>query len=592
MKERPKDLPDPSPFQTRQADDPRTRTSQSAQLSLPVGSTDKPQGKLESLLVQIVASMAALDSEEVLREILNELRRLAPILNAAVHLLDEEGGRLKHLESTGSAAAEPLCQVSLDDPGIVARCARLGRPVFETEATCKPDNPEADPRTCAQYAVPLKAAGRLLGVLHIESDRAEGLPDFVREFADQLAAPTALALERSQLHKRLRDSEERFRCLFEQELFGAVLCDLHGKILLANPEFTRIVWFAPDELHGVDFVEFVYPDDRPMLREAVRGILSGEMERCALEIRHCRRTGDPAWCRASFSILRDSAGEPFQILAIIHDVGEWKRTQEDRDKLQEQLLHAQKMDAIGKVASGVAHDFNNLLGVMMGYASLMRVRLPPDDPLQDAVAMVEQSAERAAELTRHLLGLSRHDKGPQRPVDLRPVLDRVVKMARRTFDPRVRIVLTVEGDVPAVLGDAGRIEQAVLNLFLNARDAMPEGGTLTVEVRRSELGSNDTDFPEQLPAGQYVELCVRDTGGGIEPALLARIFEPFFTTKEGEKGTGLGLSMVRAIVENHGGSIKVRSEPGRGTEFTVLLPATKEGAAPEVNQGSSGSLEG
>jgi CheY-like chemotaxis protein len=241
--------------------------------------------------------------------------------------------------------------------------------------------------------------------------------------------------------------------------------------------------------------------------------------------------------------------------------------------LQQQLFQAQKMEALGTLAGGIAHDFNNLLSVMLGFASLARQRLSSDDPLQDSMGMIEQSAQRAADLTSQLLGFARPERQQVRPVCVDDVVDRIERMVARTFDRSITVSIHKGGEPLWVKAEPSYLEQALLNLCINGRDAMPHGGSLTLEVSAVTVDAPPPGLPAQGAPGQYASISVQDTGVGISPETLPRVFEPFFTTKESGRGTGLGLAMVYGFVKNHGGFVKVESEPGQGARFTILLPS-------------------
>jgi nitrogen-specific signal transduction histidine kinase/ActR/RegA family two-component response regulator len=245
---------------------------------------------------------------------------------------------------------------------------------------------------------------------------------------------------------------------------------------------------------------------------------------------------------------------------------------EERGRLQEKLFQAQKMEALGTLAGGIAHDFNNLLAVILGFASIVRLRLSPSDPLLEFVKMIEQSAERGADLARQLLGLARQGKCDSVPIRVGDVLGRVVKIITRTFDRRIQVQTRIEPWPLWVDANPGQLEQAILNLCINARDAMPEGGVLALESSRVTLGEGDSSRPSHCLPGNYARITVRDTGVGIAPQLLARIFDPFFTTKEPSKGSGLGLSMVYGMASSAGGFVQVESEVGLGSAFSISLP--------------------
>ena len=259
-------------------------------------------------------------------------------------------------------------------------------------------------------------------------------------------------------------------------------------------------------------------------------------------------------------------------------------------KLKEKLLQAQRTESLGTLAGGIAHDFNNLLGVILGFASIVRLRLAPSDPLIEFVKMIEQSAQRGSELTRQLLGLAHQGKQKAVPIRVGDVLGRVVKIITSTFDRRIQVQTRSQSGPLWVDANPAQFEQAVLNLCINGRDAMPEGGVLTLENSRVVHGENDPSLPSRCLPGNYACITVQDTGIGMPPQVLSRIFDPFFTTKEPGKGFGLGLSTVYGMASSAGGFVQVASEVGLGSTFSIHLPLK----VPPVEQRSlirSSSLE-
>ncbi len=260
------------------------------------------------------------------------------------------------------------------------------------------------------------------------------------------------------------------------------------------------------------------------------------------------------------------------------EMAERSRADAARRQLEAQLLQAQKMEAIGRLAGGIAHDFNNLLTVITGRSEMMLVRLPPDHPLHRDVSLVLKTAERAAHLTRQLLAFSRKQVLAPRVLDLNGVVAGMTAMLRRLIGEDIELVTQLSPDLWGVKADPGQIEQVILNLAVNARDAMPGGGRLTIETANVDVEALQDRLPHA--AGPHVMLAVRDTGHGMDVATRARIFEPFFTTKEPGKGTGLGLATVYGIVQQSGGQICVDSAPGAGASFVVYLPRAEEAAGP------------
>ncbi len=251
----------------------------------------------------------------------------------------------------------------------------------------------------------------------------------------------------------------------------------------------------------------------------------------------------------------------------------WYKEARERD---DQLRQSQKMEAIGRLAGGVAHDFNNLLTLMRGYAQLLEASMQSDDPRRADVQEILEAADRAAGLTRQLLAFGRRQLVTPRPLALDAIVENLEHMLRRLLDENIALTCTAPPDLWRVRADAGQIEQVVINLVINARDAMPNGGTLHIELKNEVLGERPASGGPQLPPGSYVRLAVTDAGCGMDQEMVSRIFEPFFTTKPEGRGTGLGLATVYSIVEQASGAIDVDTEVGRGTTFHVYLPRTTE----------------
>ncbi len=543
------------------------------------------RGTQQALLVEVNATLAAaIDAEVVLPQILSRLTARTQLLNASVYLLDPEKHQLRCAAENGFPAPEAYRSLELEGGGLTTWVARTGEGVYVPDVSRDPRYLCADPSTRSEYAVPLRAGATLLGVLNIESDQVDGIRAVARKLIDQLAGQVAFAIERSNLYKWLRDSEERFRSIFEQSQFGVALGDLEGRFLNVNRAFGRILGYEPGELHGLHISHIFHPDELPRPFDNLRGLLAGKTDYFYAEGRCQHKSGEPVWCSAIVSLIRDAAGRPSYTLAMLYDISERKKAEEERARLQEQLFHSQKMMAIGTLAGGIAHDFNNLLGVILGYASLVRRRLPPADALQEPVRVMELSAQRAAELTSQLLQFARQETSRVEHVAIAEVVDHVLKVVSETFDRRIRIGACLAPELPCLKGDPGHLELAILNLCINARDAMPQGGTLTVETSGVTLGGEDAPLPAQCAPGEYVRIAIRDTGVGIKPELLQRIFEPFFTTKEPGKGSGLGLAAVYAIVNSHGGFVRAASQVGSGSEFTVYLPVLSRHVEPSAEE--------
>ena len=310
----------------------------------------------------------------------------------------------------------------------------------------------------------------------------------------------------------------------------------------------------------------VHPDDLPVLERAFGDHLHGRTPFVELEFRVGTADGRWRWVALDGrATARDASGAPSHVAGTVRDVT-------DRKRLEGQLLQAQRLDGLGRLAGGVAHDFNNLLTAMLGHVELLQAELPPDDPRHADLREIAEAGARASSLTRQLLAFARRQPVAPRDVSLNTLVTGLGRLLRRLLGEDVTLHTELAEPLWAVRVDPGQLEQVVLNLAVNGRDAMPGGGTLTIATRNVDLDTNPSEAPA-LPPGRYVQLSVADTGTGISPSDLQHIFEPFFTTKELGKGTGLGLATTYGIAAQAGGTVTVRSTPGAGSEFVVWLPA-------------------
>jgi two-component system cell cycle sensor histidine kinase/response regulator CckA len=316
----------------------------------------------------------------------------------------------------------------------------------------------------------------------------------------------------------------------------------------------------------------ILPEDLEVLRRSAQEHLEGRREIHEAEYRIRHRDGSIRWIHTRGKIHRDDHDVPIRWSGIDWDITERKRMEQEMASLQEQLRQAQKMEAIGRLAGGIAHDFNNALTVIRGNCQLSLLDLHEADPLYGNLKEIEQSVERAARLTQQLLAFSRKQIMQMKVVDPNALIEDLQKILRRILGEDIELTTFLEEGVGKVRVDPGQMEQAVINLAVNARDAMPRGGKLTIETANVELDEAYARDHVAVTPGPYVMLSVSDTGVGMSPEVRERAFEPFFTTKEAGKGTGLGLSMVYGIVKQSGGNIWVYSEMGKGTTFKIYLP--------------------
>jgi PAS domain S-box-containing protein len=374
----------------------------------------------------------------------------------------------------------------------------------------------------------------------------------------------------------LRRERERYQSLFEASPDAVFL--LRGlEIVDCNPATFAIFGGDPESIIGrsvMDLSPPTQPDGRTSADAA------GEIARTAADqplqtFQWVHLTVDGREFDAEVRIKPfGQADAAPMLLAFVRDITEER-------SLQEQLHHAQKLDAVGRLAGGVAHDFNNMLGGISGAAELLKLRLAPDDALRSHVRLILDTVERAAELSGRLLAFSRKGRGVSTPVDLHRVLRDAFRIFRSGLDPRIETEVDLAAGSSTVVGDPSQLQNVFLNLLINARDAMPEGGALRVATREVMLGAPAcAESPFDLTPGPHIEIMVVDTGFGMDDATRNRIFEPFFTTKEEGRGTGLGLASAYGVVKNHGGEIRVESLPGVGASFTLRLPCTAAPAVP------------
>ena len=432
-----------------------------------------------------------------------------------------------------------------------------------------------DPFIRFYAGVPLRTAdGHAIGTLAVADavprQLAPGQLDALRVLGRQVMAQLelrrqAFGTDRHRDAEQRRDAEDRFRQLAEsiQQVFW--MTDPHGGLLYVSPAFETIFGRSCESLvanPGV-WMDAVHPDDRERVEQAAYA--RSRRDEYDEVYRIVRPDGAVRWIRDRAFHMYDQAGELHRLVGTAADITEQRH-------LEEQLQQAQKMEIVGRLAGGVAHDFNNLLTVINGMADLVLAGLAEDDPVRRDITQIRLAGDRAAALTGRLLAVSRRQILKPEVIDLSAIVTGLRDMIQRLIGEDITLVLELAPDLASIRADPGQIEQVLLNLVVNALDAMPDGGVLTIETRTVQV---DQVYAAEHPGtrtGPHAMLAVRDTGVGMDESVRRRIFEPFFTTKAYGKGTGLGLSMVYGIVKQSGGSIWFQSEPGHGSHFTIYLP--------------------
>jgi len=382
------------------------------------------------------------------------------------------------------------------------------------------------------------------------------------------------ALQQSQLSRQteeaeraLRESTDRYQALFENSSDAIFELSADGTFLSMNPFCEQITGYQLEEWKGHRVNEFIHPDDRQLTFRVFRAVLAGQTPP-VFELRLQRPDGLEILLELTVC-PRIQMGKVTSILGIGRDVTE-------RRRLEEQLRQSQKMEAIGHLAGGVAHDFNNILTIIQIHASELLSAPMPETEVKTSAQEISEAAQRAAALTRQLLIFGRKQVMQIRAVNINDIVTNMVRMLRRVLGEDITLQTKCDSNLPLVSADTGMIEQVILNLAINARDAMPSGGRL--EIATTTIRNPLSEEPNATP---YVSITIADNGSGIPEEVLPHIFEPFYTTKEVGKGTGLGLATVYGIIEQHGGWINVNSEPGHGTAFRICLPATPQVSLPK-----------
>lgn len=378
--------------------------------------------------------------------------------------------------------------------------------------------------------------------------------------------------ERVRAEEALRQAEKKYRSIFENSIEGIFRSNVEGRFIAINPALVKMLGYeSADEIienHTITARQhYVDPDKRMELKK----ILEKSDLAMGFECEFYRKNQSKLWTKSNIRVIKDENGTPLYYEGSVEDIT-------DRKSLEEQLRQSQKLEAIGQLAGGIAHDFNNLLTAITGYSFLSLQKLHEEDPLYHNISEVQKAADRATSLTRQLLAFSRKQILQPKVLNLNTVVTDIDKMLYRLIGEDIGLLSILEPDLGTIKADPGQIEQVIVNLAVNARDAMPDGGKLTIETANVYLGEDYVSHHISVKPGNYVMLAISDTGHGMDEETQLRIFEPFFTTKDLGRGTGLGLSTVYGIVTQSGGSIWVYSEIGKGTTFKVYLPRVDEEA--------------
>jgi len=418
----------------------------------------------------------------------------------------------------------------------------------------------------AEVSVPLLQGGRNVGSLGVT--KRSGITDQDRRTLELLAILLSSAVSEAAERAARREQTEalaRFETIFERAPIGIGLLSLSGRLRTTNSVMRDITGQSAEELASRNVSEYTVPEDVDEMVKLFTDMLEGKHDSYRHVHRLYTKVGEVVWVDVATALLRDADGKPQGAVTMAQDITQ-------RRAAEEQLRQSQKIDAIGQLAAGIAHDFNNLLVGMLGYTQLARAKIDANEPAAEYLSQVETCAQRATTLTGQLLAFGRRQALHPRPLELNALVSETVAMLHSILGDRIELVAVLDPALGIVRADGGQMQQVLLNLALNARDAMPDGGTLTIRTTNAEVGAGGL-FSRELEPGPYVVLSIEDEGSGMTPEVLDKIFDPFFTTKDVGKGTGLGLSSAHGILKQSGGHIEVASEPNLGSSFHCYLPA-------------------
>jgi len=522
---------------------------------------------------------STLNIEEVYESFAKEAQKLIPFDRISINLINLEDGTVIVAYVSGlDIPARRLGDIYLLKDSATERIR--GNPLSlliqpETREELESKFPKFMPHFQAglrsMMAIPLISRDTVIGILHLQSAKTKAYTDKDLRLAERIASQIAGAIANAQLfaqrkraEEALQASEEKYRLLV-QNSNDAIFIAQDGVIKFPNLKTEELLGYSAAELAETPFVNHIHPDDRSMVAERHKKRLGGQKLPSTYSFRVINRVDEELWVEINaVSILWEARPAT---LNFLRDITEKK-------KLEAQFLQAQKMEAVGTLAGGIAHDFNNLLMGIQGHTSLMMLDMVPTHRHYKMLKCVEEQVKSGADLTWQLLSFARGGKNEFKPTDLNAIIKKSSTMFGRA-KKEISILQSLQQDLWPVEVDRGQIEQVLLNLYVNAWQAMPSGGSLCLETKNVVLDENYVR-PFNAKPGNYVKTSVTDTGVGMDEKTRKRIFEPFFTTKEMGRGTGLGLATVYGIITGHGGFINVYSQKGHGATFTIYLPASEK----------------
>ncbi len=545
-------------------------------------------GQLSALYETSTAILSTLKLPELLDKVLNRMMTIARLDRAGVFLLDKDGNRLNLIHATGVDKATLKRLKSYHVPvdkknNIIARAARSKKPILVEDVnsiSLNRQNPLlAAFKPKAFVIVPLTVRDAVVGIMVGDnaSDR-NFIKEIDRDFLTSFANHIAVAIENANLYKQVETSEKKYRQIVENINEGIILMNEGGSILFSNKRMNEMA--GRDDLSGINIYDMVTgEEDRKKLVGLMMLNYDGKQAKEEVMLKPFDRPDPVPVLMSSVPIAGDEDQSAQGSLALFTDLSQQK-------ELERKLLQAQKLESIGTMAGGIAHDFNNILTGILGFTTLMKEKTRDNPELSRFTDIIERSSLRAADLVKKMLVFSR-DTTPKDHAVCRPtdVMEETLSLVESSFPKNIAIEVSLPKECPSVVCSHSQLQQIIMNLCINARDAMPGGGTIDINIEPLSVNGLSFVMRKRLRGKEFLRLSVSDTGSGIPPEVLDRIFDPFFTTKEVGKGSGLGLAMVYGIIEGVGGAIDVKTRIGLGTTFDLYFPVADESAP---NQGAGG----
>ncbi|MCX6145123.1 MAG: PAS domain S-box protein [Ignavibacteriales bacterium] len=497
----------------------------------------------------------------LLRESIREIRRLLDVDYGWIYHMD--GGRLILRAAEG---AEPLPRAIIEpDTDIESKDIQwVGFPRSRVKPRSWESKEEWTYGGIGSWAsVPIIMKDKFAGAIVVASIERKAILQKQLNLMEAFSNQIGVALENATLFEQLRKSEERYMDLFEHSPDMYHIVNRQGIIISCNQTEADRLGYRKDELVGHSLLTFYAPENRVAVQSLVTDVFENHREVSGHEQQFMAKGGEIVDVSVSTSIVYDESRKPAFIRIVARDITEKK-------KLESKIFHAQRIDSIGNLAGGIAHDFNNILTSILGSTAIMKRKMRKNNQWYHFADIIETAAKRGAGLTRQLLTFARKSTPQFRPIIVNDIIEETLRLFERSTDKSIAIKKELTNDLAIIKGDDGQLQQAILNLLINARDAMPNGGTITIRSQALNPDIRSASVFGDARAGEFASVAIRDVGAGMSQAVQQRIFEPFFTTKD--KGTGLGLSVVYGVVNSHGGFITVQSEVDKGSQFTMFFP--------------------